>query len=283
MTQLTRHPLSTAFGNMAPERRAELRASIEKIGVKLPITLYEGMVLDGWHRYVEATDLEVACPKEQLGKSEDPREFVAAMNLPRRDYTDSQRALITVRLNDWRPVGKPAVPNPAESAELAPKTTAQLAESAGVGARTIERAKVVETTGSEALKRAVMEGAVSVTKAAEVAQLPKREQLAAATAPPPPAPKKEKAPTYPDLTGRVAELEEQVEQLSTVNREVMGDNESMLKILEADDRLKAAMTEAKRFRDNFHAMEDRLRGMQNEKNELIRTVKSLEKRLAVAK
>lgn len=50
----TQHPLSAAFPAMQSDEFQALVDSIESIGVQNPITLLDGMVIDGWHRYKAA-------------------------------------------------------------------------------------------------------------------------------------------------------------------------------------------------------------------------------------
>ena len=45
------HPLSAAFPNMTKADLAALSADISEQGQREPITIYEGKILDGWHRY----------------------------------------------------------------------------------------------------------------------------------------------------------------------------------------------------------------------------------------
>lgn len=77
MTALTQHPLSAAFPAMLAEEFQGLRDSINNCGVLNPITLLDGMVLDGWHRYTAAQSLGMACPTVELDDT-DPQDFVMA-------------------------------------------------------------------------------------------------------------------------------------------------------------------------------------------------------------
>lgn len=156
----------------ANEYRA-LLDSITEIGVQSPITLYEGQIIDGWHRYRAATELAMECPTVELGDV-DPRDFAKSQGA-RRNITASQNALAITAIYAWSPIGKPASSNSAVTAEL-PKTTKQLAAIAGVGTRTIEQAKAVHAGGVQAVQDAVKTGAVSVETAAAVAKLPAKEQ-----------------------------------------------------------------------------------------------------------
>ena len=67
-----------------------------------------------------------------------------------------------------------------------PLTVSQMATTAGVSERSIQHAKQVEESGSAALKAAVKVGDVSISTAAKIAQLPKKDQAAAIVAPPEP-------------------------------------------------------------------------------------------------
>ena len=49
--QYERHPLSAVWGDMPAEQFEDLKADIKANGLRDPILIYDGMVLDGWHRY----------------------------------------------------------------------------------------------------------------------------------------------------------------------------------------------------------------------------------------
>lgn len=165
---LQQHPLSAAFPAMSADEYQALVDSIVSIGVQNPVTLYEGMVIDGWHRYTAAKESSMDCPQIELGDV-DPRDFVLAQNKARRNLTASQRAAAVTSVYAWHPAGKPCInqrsSNSAPGADL-PKTTKQLAAIAGTGTRTIEQAKVAHKAG---LTDAVKAGAITVKEAAKIA------------------------------------------------------------------------------------------------------------------
>ena len=70
------HPLSAAFPAMTPEEFQELKDSIENIGVQNPITLLDGMVIDGWHRYSACLELVMECPVVELGSLQKTEKIV---------------------------------------------------------------------------------------------------------------------------------------------------------------------------------------------------------------
>jgi hypothetical protein len=86
----TRHPLSSAYGDMPAEDFAALKADLKDNGQQMPIVIHEGKVLDGWHRYTALRDLYKAKPDEAylpLIDEEpvpDPVSFVQSLNGHRR-------------------------------------------------------------------------------------------------------------------------------------------------------------------------------------------------------
>ncbi len=268
MKALTQHPLSAAFPAMSAEDFQSLKDSIMNIGVQNPITMFEGMVIDGWHRYSAATELGMDCPSVELGDV-DPRDFVLAQNKARRHVTQAQLAMATTTVYAWRPVGNPALSNSAPGAEL--KTTKELAVSAGVSERTIEQAKAVQTKAAPEVVEAVKAGEIGLKKAAAIAKLPKEEQAAAIHKPAPKTAPADEVPAYdgPDEAElRAAELQEQADQ------------EAFNKLLLADDKLAAAYAEIKRLNAVNAVLESRMQGLMNEKAEAIRLVKSRDRQIA---
>jgi ParB-like chromosome segregation protein Spo0J len=167
---MKQHPLSAAFPAMSADEYQSLKDSISNAGVLNPITTFEGMVLDGWNRYSAANELGMDCPSVDLD-GHDPQDFVIAQNKARRHITQGQIAAAVVAVYQWRPLGANQHGGSAPGAD--PKSTKQLAEIAGVGARTIERAKEVEAKATPEVKAAVKSGAMSVKKAAETVKPPK--------------------------------------------------------------------------------------------------------------
>lgn len=168
----TQHPLSAAFPAMQADEFQSLVDSIGNIGVQNPITLLDGMVIDGWHRYQAATSLGMDCPTVELDDT-DPRDFVLAQNKARRNLTASQRADAVTSVYQWAPAHREK--KGAVTAPLS-KTNAELAVIAGTGVRSIQQAKAVHSSGVKAVQDAVKTGAVSVEVAAAVAKLPAKEQ-----------------------------------------------------------------------------------------------------------
>ena len=148
------HPLSAAFPAMTPEEFQELKDSIEVLGVQNPITLHDGMVIDGWHRYSAAREVGLPCPVVNLAQDIDPREFVMAQNGARRHITQAQIAVATVTVYQWRKEGRPEKLGTQCPVSEKQKSTAELSEIAGVGERTIKQAKTVTAQAAPAVVEA---------------------------------------------------------------------------------------------------------------------------------
>lgn len=267
---LKQHPLSAAFPAMSDEEFRGLVDSIGVNGVLNPVTVFEGMVLDGWNRYRAAHEAGVECPTQEYDGN-DPQVFVIAQNKDRRHIQQGQIALAVAAVYQWRPgAGRPEK-NPAPGAEL-PKTTAEMAVIAGVGARTMERAKTVEAKAAPKVKEAVKAGTISVKKAAEIAQLPPKEQIKALKEPKPTKAEPEEA----DYTGpSQAEIDAAIEGTKE-------DIDFLNKLMEADDKLAAAVAENEKLRAELAVVKLSRDGYMNQCNELIRRVKSLKKKLEKA-
>lgn len=96
-----RHALSAKYGDMEPEQLDRMKQSVAAHGILEPIRLYEGMILDGWHRY---SCLPKALTAEQAeGYFEEFDEelygmtaeaYVEAANVDRRHLSLAQRIAI---------------------------------------------------------------------------------------------------------------------------------------------------------------------------------------------
>ena len=178
---MKQHALSSIFPALPYDELQSLAADIKAHGLHSTIVLYKGDVLDGWHRY-QACEIAKVNPRTIDYKGSDPAAFVRSANWHRRHLSATQRSLAQVQLSEWAAAGnrpKGAILHP-------PLTVSQMATTAGVSERSIQHAKQVEESGSAALKAAVKVGDVSISAAAKIAQLPKKDQAAAMVAPPEP-------------------------------------------------------------------------------------------------
>lgn len=259
-----RHYLSACLPDLTAEEYKDLKASIKKIGVQVPVILYDNQVLDGWHRYRAVTELDLECPAFDLDKDVDPVDFVRS-SMARRSMTSSQKALAVVKISDWKSVGDNQHLRVAHD-EPPSKSTTQMAKEAGVAIEQIKRAKKVAENAVEEVQEAVKSGKIGVFKASEIANLPAEEQAAAIDKPIKKSPEVDYSAPSDD-------------EIAANEMQARADLESMNRLLDADDVLKEAYAEIKRLNaENVSIRQARDRYM-NQCNEAIRMVKSLQKKL----
>lgn len=195
-----------------------LKSSIEAIGVQNPVTVFEGQIIDGWHRYQAALRVGRECPTVDLATDVDPRAFVLAQNKARRHILQAQLAIATTAVYAWRPHGDQ---RSALSADRS-KPTAELAKIAGVGVRSIEQAKAVQEKAVPEVIDAVKRGDIGLPKAVKIAHLPKDEQAEAIAKPLPKVAKKEDVePSHAIVAyDELAEMRETIDALREENEDL---------------------------------------------------------------
>jgi N6-adenosine-specific RNA methylase IME4 len=162
------HPLAKVFPLIEGAEFDELVADVKANGLNEVITTYEGMILDGRNRYracIAAGIEPVTSP--YIGN--DPVGYVISSNLRRRHLNESQRALVAARLATLKDGQR------ADLIEGLP--IGRASELLSVGERSVARAREVQDHGVPELVHAVEQGSVSVSAAADVATLPKCEQV----------------------------------------------------------------------------------------------------------
>ena len=172
------HALANIFPLMEGPEFAALQEDVVNHGVREPIVLFEGQILDGRNRYRAARLAGVDCPIS-FYDGDDPVAYVISLNLRRRHLDESQRAMIAARLANLAHGGdrtKSPIGDLLVDAPIAPVSQADAAELLNVGKRSVERAREVLDEGAPELVSAVERGVASVSTAADVATLPKEEQ-----------------------------------------------------------------------------------------------------------
>lgn len=97
--QLRLHPLARSIPQISQKEFEELAADIKAHGVKVPVVVYDGQVLDGRHRVAVAAALRVPVRVEKFtGDETAARDHVISLNVKRRHLTIAQRALIVQEL-----------------------------------------------------------------------------------------------------------------------------------------------------------------------------------------
>jgi hypothetical protein len=99
MTDYPEHPAAALLPMLADDELHRLADDIRANGLREPITLYQGQVLDGRNRVAACKLTEVAPRYRELdGEVGDPIAYVLSANLHRRHLTTGQRAMVAVDL-----------------------------------------------------------------------------------------------------------------------------------------------------------------------------------------
>lgn len=271
---LQQHPLSAAFPSMPESELGALALDIEAHGQREPGVMFQGMVLDGWHRYRACEQAGVEFKAVEFDGA-DPVAFVISRNLHRRHLTASQRAAAVVSATNWRPSGVTT----GRAAAAATLSNKQLAEKAEVGERTIRQAKVAETAG---LGDAVRDGKVSAERAAEISKLPKAKREKALNEPARPkviAAERKFEKLYEEVKAELVETKEKLSELAGVAAE-LNDKLTAFETTELDEQQKliAELQLTVRKKDaEIDRQRVQIRDANNKNNELIRQVKRLQK------
>lgn len=165
---LQAHPLAEIFPLMSGAEFAALVADIKAHGLREPIILHDGQILDGRNRYRACNEAAVAPRFVEWDGEGSAEAFVVSKNLHRRHLNESQRGLIAAKLStlsrgqagNGRPCGKVGV-------EISTSTAAQAAELLNVSRDTVVDAKRVLTEGTPDEIIAVERGEAAVSTIAD--------------------------------------------------------------------------------------------------------------------
>jgi N6-adenosine-specific RNA methylase IME4 len=159
MPALAFHLLADLFPLIEGDEFAALAEDIRANGLREPVVLFQGQILDGRNRYRACETAGVACRfVEYAGR--DPVGFVISMNLRRRHLDDSQRAMVAAKLATLRQ---------GDNQHTEGLPIGRSSELLNVGERSVARAREVLDHGVPELQQAVERGEVSVAAAADVA------------------------------------------------------------------------------------------------------------------
>jgi hypothetical protein len=100
-SKLEFHPLAEIFPPMAKKEFEAFKEDIKANGIRVPIMLHEGKILDGRNRYVAAKAVSKHYDEKnytELPAGVDPVKFVISANVVRRHLSDTQRAMAAAKL-----------------------------------------------------------------------------------------------------------------------------------------------------------------------------------------
>jgi N6-adenosine-specific RNA methylase IME4 len=161
------HPLANIFPLIEGAEFDDLVADIRTHRLHEPVVLFEGKILDGRNRYRACVEAGTECRFETY-QGTDPVGYVVSLNLRRRHLNESQRAMVAAKL---------ATLQDGQRADLVEGLPiGRASQLLNVGERSVARAREVIDHGILELQTKIEQGAVSVSAAADVAELSQDEQ-----------------------------------------------------------------------------------------------------------
>ncbi len=169
MSDIQNHRYADLFPMISGGEFEEFKNDISANGLREPIWLYEGQILDGRNRYKACIESGVE-PRFNEYSGNDPVSFVISLNLQRRHLDDSQRGIVASKLANMQRGDN-------QHTAIAATSQEQAAEMLNVSVDTVQRAKKVIDRGSPELVAMVEHGEVAVSTASDISRLPEETQL----------------------------------------------------------------------------------------------------------
>lgn len=242
------HPLCTLFPRLNAAEFAILRNDIATHGLRSPIVLHDGMILDGGNRYRACVEAEVE-PRFETFAGGNLVSFVLSANLHRRHMSAGQQAAIVASATDW---GKAQTHGGDRKADQAAKlpldTVATRAATSGASPRTQRTADKLAREAPE-LAKEVARGDKSLNQAAKESKPSKilpRPEPAAKIEPAAPEPVADDEDHGPSLSELVDELAEENKVLLALIESAQADDlkAEAIKWRKAYERAVVAQSEA---------------------------------------
>ncbi|MFM0141776.1 ParB N-terminal domain-containing protein [Paraburkholderia sp. RL18-085-BIA-A] len=273
ITELQLHPLCTLFPRIVGAEFEALKADIAENGLRQPIVIHNGMILDGGNRYRACVEIGVE-PTTVEFDGGSIVSYVLSANLHRRHLSTGQQAAIVASAQDWakaQPHGGDRKSN--QSATLHLDTAEKRAAESGASLRTQKMADKVAKASPELAKK-VAHGEVSLPKAVE--------QLSPKASDPEPA--------TPANEGDADDFGPSAAELAFLEEKEQSDREAydaLVEVAFSDDKLGEALKLVAQQAEEIGCLKAEVRTLKeardshmNAKNEAIRMVKSLQKKLA---
>lgn len=187
----------SAIQPLAPEELAQLEANIQAHGCRDPLVTWDGILVDGHHRFEICTRLDIPFQTVSMDfqDKEAAKIWMLHNQLGRRNLNDFQRSEIALQLEDLlkeqakeRQATSTGGANPqlvknsaqAETNDVRSteqgKTRNAIAKTAGVSHDTVKKVKDIRDAAIPAVQDMARTGAVSINAASRIADLPKEMQ-----------------------------------------------------------------------------------------------------------
>ena len=128
--------LALAFPPLSPARYARLLASIRAHGLRRPIVVWRGQVIDGLHRLKACVEAGVEPRYEVLDDAENPFEYLGDENVSLRNMDQNEKAQTAYLMSQYSAPGRPRATD-ENSANLRNITQEEAAKLIGVSTRLV--------------------------------------------------------------------------------------------------------------------------------------------------
>jgi len=165
-TELSLHHLCTLFPRLTGQEFESLKNDIRENGLREPIIIHEGMILDGGNRYRACIEIGIEPGVMKFGGG-NLVSYVISANLHRRHLTPGQQAAIVASAQDWANAQKHGGDRKSDQSQLVDfdfDTVAKRSAASGASRVTQMKADKVAKASPELAKK-VGHGEISLPKA----------------------------------------------------------------------------------------------------------------------
>lgn len=275
ITELQLHPLCTLFPRIVGAEFEALKSDIATNGLRQPIVVHKGMILDGGNRYRACIEVG-AEPHTVEFDGGNIVSYVLSANLHRRHMTQGQQAAIVASAQDWAKAQVAGRPE-KQTLNVTLSTRSERAAASGASMATQRDADRVAKADPNLAKQ-VAHGKISLTKA--VKQIAPAKPAAKTAAPATPSPSAE---------SEGEEFGPSDEEIAFLEATEVADRDAynnLVEIATSDDKLADALAlvvtqthEIARLKALVRVIEESRDGKMMTINEQIRTIKSLQRKL----
>lgn len=202
LDKITVHPTFQTLLPINEKELANIVKDMEENGFdkSKPVCIWreENVLIDGYTRFTAAKEAglsEIYKYEMSFDTEQEALEYAMKQQLNRRNLNDAGKLLLIEKLDNLRNPGRKSSDSDDED-EPRGKSAQALAESLGIGTRTVERARHVLANADEETLEEVKSGKTSINQAAKKIKQQKDEEKKAAAPVDVPVPEEDPAPEF---------------------------------------------------------------------------------------
>ncbi len=172
------HDLATILPPLETPGYEALKASISRHGLRRPIVVWQGQIIDGVHRLMACLELGIDPTFRHLADDDDPTEYLDTEAFPYRDMDYDDRVRAADKLSQWSTRGRPSA-SAEKSGNFPIITREKAAQRFRVSVKSIStyiRVTAEDGPASPALRQAVDQKRIKSSDAARILDRPHEVQ-----------------------------------------------------------------------------------------------------------